>query len=95
MEMANALAYYDTATITAVKCFIVQAQTKRGVYLPDGMGGGQLGHGDVASGLVGDERVFRRLLAVVAGGELGEVAVIVPLHLIVEHFGLARIGAGD
>ncbi len=23
--MANALAYYDTATITAVKCFIVQA----------------------------------------------------------------------
>jgi hypothetical protein len=25
MEVANALAYYDTATITAVKSFIVQA----------------------------------------------------------------------
>jgi hypothetical protein len=25
MEVANTLAYYDTATITAVKCFIVQA----------------------------------------------------------------------
>jgi hypothetical protein len=25
MEMANTLAYYGTATITAVKCFIVQA----------------------------------------------------------------------
>ncbi len=25
MEVANNLAYYDTATITAVKCFIVQA----------------------------------------------------------------------
>jgi hypothetical protein len=25
MEMANTLAYYDMATITAVKCFIVQA----------------------------------------------------------------------
>jgi hypothetical protein len=25
MEVANTLAYYDMATITAVKCFIVQA----------------------------------------------------------------------
>jgi hypothetical protein len=25
MAVANTLAYYDTATITAVKCFIVQA----------------------------------------------------------------------
>jgi hypothetical protein len=25
MEMAKTLAYYDTATITAIKCFIVQA----------------------------------------------------------------------
>jgi hypothetical protein len=30
MEVANTLAYFDTATITAVKCFIVQA---RGVKL--------------------------------------------------------------
>ncbi len=30
MEMANTLAYYDTATITAIKCFIVQSP---GVYL--------------------------------------------------------------
>ncbi len=30
MEMTNTLAYYDTATITAVKCFIVQSP---GIYL--------------------------------------------------------------
>jgi hypothetical protein len=26
MEVANTLAYYDTATVTAFKCFIVQAR---------------------------------------------------------------------
>ena len=63
--------------------------------LPDGMGGRQLGHGDVAGGLVGDERVFCRLLPVVSGGELGEVPVVVALHLVVEHFGLAGVCARD
>ena len=59
------------------------------------MGGRQLGHGDVAGGLVGDERVFCRLLPVVSGGELGEVPVVVALHLVVEHFGLAGVCARD
>ncbi len=30
MSVANTLAYYDTATITAVKSFIVQAKKSRG-----------------------------------------------------------------
>jgi hypothetical protein len=34
MAVANTLAYYDTATITAVKCFIVQAPgwVKKGLF---------------------------------------------------------------
>ncbi len=32
MEEANTLAYYDTATITAVKSFIVQAPVKILIY---------------------------------------------------------------
>ncbi len=32
MEVANTLAYYDTATITAVKSFIVQAPVKILIY---------------------------------------------------------------
>ena len=59
------------------------------------MRGGQLGHGDVAGGFVGDERVLRGLLPVVGGGELCEVAVVVALHLVVEDLGLSGVGAGD
>ncbi len=33
--MANTLAYYDTATITAVKSFIVQAPGHKAIYILD------------------------------------------------------------
>jgi len=56
---------------------------------------GQLRHGDVAGGLVGDERVLGGLLPVVAGRELGKVAVVVALHFVVEDLGLAGVRAGD
>lgn len=46
---------------------------------PDGVGGGQLRHGDVARRLVRHQAVLRRLLAVVARGKLGQVAVVVAL----------------
>ena len=59
------------------------------------MSGGELGERDVAGGLVGDEGVLGGLLPLVGGGELGEVAVVVALHLVVEHLGLARVRAGD
>lgn len=41
------------------------------------MGRGQLGHGDVGSGLVSLERLVGRSVSLVAGGELGEVTVVV------------------
>jgi hypothetical protein len=45
--------------------------------------------------LVRQQRVLRGLLAVGARLELGEVAVVVALHLEVEHLALARGGGGD
>lgn len=43
----------------------------------DGVGRGQLGDGNVRGGLVGLEGLVGRVLALVAGGELGEVTVVV------------------
>ena len=62
---------------------------------PDGVSGGELGERNVAGGLVGDERVLGRLLPVVGGGELCEIAVVVSLHLVVEDLGLAGVRARD
>lgn len=60
---------------------------KRGTYWEverepeaDGVGGGQFGHGDVWGGLVRDQRVLGRLLAVVARRELRQVSVVVALE---------------
>mmetsp|Transcript_25836 Transcript_25836/g.65743 ORF Transcript_25836/g.65743 Transcript_25836/m.65743 type:complete len:259 (-) Transcript_25836:40-816(-) len=61
----------------------------------DGVGGGEVGEGNVLSRLVRDERVLGRLLAAGAGSELGEVAPVVSLHLVVEHLGLASGRRGD
>ena len=44
-----------------------------GWAVPDGVCGGQLCHGDVAGSFVGHQGVLSGLLAVVAGGELGQV----------------------
>ena len=65
------------------------------VVLPDGMGCGQLGHGDVTGSLVRDQGVFCGLLSVVGGGELRQIPVIIPLHLVVENFGLTGVGTWD
>ena len=62
---------------------------------PDGVSGGELGERDVTGGLVGDEGVLGRLLPLVGGGELCEIAVVVPLHLVVENLGLSGVGAGN
>jgi hypothetical protein len=43
----------------------------------DGVGRGQLSHGDIGSGLVSLERLVGRSVSLVAGGELGEVSVVV------------------
>ena len=62
---------------------------------PDGVSGGELGERDVTGGLVGDEGVLGRLLPLVGGGELCEIAVVVPLHLVVENLGLSGVRAGN
>ena len=48
------------------------------------MGGRKFGGGDLAGGLVGDQRALGGLLAVVAGGELGQVAKVVALPVMGE-----------
>lgn len=62
----------------------VQRQTQS-----DGVCGRKIGHGDVAGGLVRDERILGGVLAVGAGGELGQITVVVTLHFVVEHAALA------
>ena len=52
------------------------------------MGGFEVGGGQVGGFLVGFECVLGGLLVGVATGELGDVAVIVALHLEEEHLGL-------
>ena len=53
-------------------------------HSPDGVRGGELGEGDVRGGLVGDQAVLGRVLSLVGGRELGQVTVVVALHLVVE-----------
>lgn len=48
----------------------------------DGMGGRQLGLGNLGGGLVGLERLVGRVLAAVANGELGEITVVVTLPVM-------------
>lgn len=55
----------------------------------------KVSHCDVAGGLVRDERVFGGVLAVVSGGEFGQVAVVIALHFVVEHLALAGRRARD
>ena len=64
-------------------------------FIPDRVRSGELCEGDVAGGLVGDEGVLGGLLPLVGGGELCEIAVVVPLHLVVENLGLSGVRAGN
>ena len=43
-------------------------------FSPDWVCGGELGHGNVRGGLVGDQRIFRRLFSVVARRKLSQVS---------------------
>lgn len=59
------------------------------------MSGSELLLSDLGRSLVGLEGVVTDLLALVAGGVLADVAVVVTLHLVVEDLGLAGAGVGD
>ncbi len=67
------------STVGAVQDLVVEDREVEGKTKTDGVGGGKLGDGNVGSGLVSLERLVGRVLALVTGGELGEVSVVVTL----------------
>ena len=79
-------------TIGRVQDLVVEDGEVERQSEPDRMRGHELAGGNVTGRLVGDETVLGRLLAIVAGGELGQVSVVVALHLVVEDLGLASAG---
>lgn len=83
------------STVGGVQDLVVEDGEVEGQSEANGVGRGQLGDGDIRGVLVGLEGLVRGLLALVAGGELGQVAVVVTLHLVVEDLGLSQLGVGD
>ena len=81
--------------VGGVQDFVVEDREVKGESETDGVGGSKVSGGDLGSGLVGLEREVGSTLAAVANGELGEVTVVVTLHLVVEDLGLARLGGLD
>lgn len=69
--------------VGSVENLVVEDGEVQGETQADGVGGRQLGLGDLGGGLVGVERLVGRVLALVADGELGEVAVVVTLPVVV------------
>jgi len=61
----------------------------------DGVSWGQSLLGDVASIIVSLQSLLCGLVLLVARAVLGNVAVVVRLHLIEENFTLACLGVGD
>ena len=68
----------------------VQAETQS-----DGVGGLELLLGLLAGSLVGGEGVVTSLGVGVTAADLGDVSVVVSLHLVVEDFALGGLGPGD
>lgn len=65
--------------IGCVQDLVVEDGEVQGKTKADGVGRRQLGLGNLGGGLVGLERLVGRVLAPLADGELGEVAVVVTL----------------
>jgi len=68
----------------------VQSETKT-----DGVRRCKVGLRDLGSSLVRLERLVGRSLALVANSKLGEVTMVITLHLVVEHLGLPALGRRD
>lgn len=64
-------------TVGRVEDFVVEDGEVEGEAETDGVCWGELGDGDVGGGLVGLERLVGAVLALVAGGKLSEIAVVV------------------
>jgi len=74
---------------------VVKDREVEGEAETDGVSGSELLLSDFRGGLVGVEGSLAGFVALLAGEELSEVAVVVTLHLVVEDLGLAGGGAGD
>jgi hypothetical protein len=62
---------------TRVEDLVVEDREVEGQSQSDGVSRRKLGNGDVGSGLVSLERLVGGVFALVTGGELGEVSVVV------------------
>lgn len=65
--------------VRRVEDFIIENGEVQGESEADGVGRGELDHGDVARCFVSDQTVLGRLLPVVARGELCQVPVVISL----------------
>jgi hypothetical protein len=65
--------------VGSVQDLVVENGEIQGKTQADGVRRGELGLSDLGSSLVGLEGLVSRVLALVANGELGEVAVVVAL----------------
>jgi hypothetical protein len=69
--------------VGSVENLVVEDGEVQGEAETDGVGGGKLGLGNLGGGLVGLEGLVGGVLAAVADGELGQVAVVVALPVVV------------
>ena len=76
------------SAVGAVQDLVVEDREVEGKTQADGVGGGQLGDGNVRSSLVSLERLVGGVLALVASGELGEVSVVVTLPVALRKTGV-------
>ena len=67
--------------VGGVQDLVVEDGEVQGKTETDGVGRGEVGLGDLGGSLVGLEGLVGRLLALVANGELGKVAVVVTLPI--------------
>ena len=81
--------------VGAVEDLVVEDGEVEGKAEADGVGGGKVGGGNAGGSLVGIEGSRSGSLAGGTGLELGEVTVVVTLHLVVEDLGLLGGGVGD
>jgi hypothetical protein len=69
--------------VGSVENLVVEDGEVQGEAETDGVGGGELGLGNLGGSLVGLEGLVGGVLAAVADGELGQVAVVVALPVVV------------
>ena len=78
--------------VRGVEDLVVEDREVQGQPETDGMGGSQFGLSDLGSILVSLERSVGSTLTLVANGKLGEITVVVTLHLVVEDLGFTGLG---